>query len=260
MYTGKLVKFFKQKVTEKAQQMGKSLGNLSDPKVGSHIINLQHPKLLVRVDGRSHTDFHQQGGLLARNTLEQILSIRFSDVERYQKYNEKPFAWGACSTITELDQFLEDNKGHTKESWIHMFYGNATCLGSLKVHTGIDSDGFDKEREQLVIEDLPFSRWLASTCPEYRDKFQDGRLVPNAMVDFNKDLPKTLRKQDMATERNIMHWLLVNRCEETFADICQHLYANVTPVALARRFEGDATIVDAIEYFTSASSPAQPRL
>lgn len=257
MYSGKFYTIFKQTVVDKTQRIGKGLSNLSNPKVGAPLINLQQPKLLVRVDGRSPIDFQQQGGLVARNTLEQILSIRFSDVERYQKFNENPFAWGACSTITELEAFLAANKTHTNNSWIHMFYGEATCLGTLKVDTGISSDGLDHEREQLVLKNLPFERWLASTCPQYRTKFLDGGSVPNAMVDFNKNLPKILRKENMATERNILNWLLVNQCEEVFADLCQHLYTDSTPASLTRRFEDDITLINAIEYFTKTSESQQ---
>lgn len=253
MYTGKFLAQLTKHFMEKSVAIGTKVGNLGNPKVGQPLIKLQKPKLLLRVDGRSLTEFHQQGGLTARRAIDEVLDIRFIDVEQYQKYNKNPFAWGACTTFTPLEKFIQQNKSHTQNSWIHMFYGNASCLGSLKIETGIESDGYDTEHEQLVLEHLPFNQWLASTCPAYRTKFLDGKLVPNAMAEFNKSLPKSLRKSDLATEENILNWLLLNNSEEVFAELCNNLYTGVPTQTLAMRFGGDKRIVEAIEYFQKLS-------
>ncbi|WP_298624295.1 hypothetical protein [uncultured Legionella sp.] len=261
MHSGKLLyTLFKEKIVATAQKAGEKLSNLENPNVGSPLIKLQRPTLLVRVDTRSHIDFHRLNGLVARNTEEEIMSIRFSDVEAYQKYNTNKFAWGACRNMTELEFFLDNNKDHTEGAWIHMFYGDATCLSTLKIDTGISPDGLDSESEQLVLKDLPFKHWLASTCPQYRSKFLDGGMVPNAMVEFNKDLPRTLRRQDLATERNTLRWLLMNNSEEIFSDLCQHLYTGMSSEGLDRRFEHDTAIVDAIEYFLRMSHSTEPKM
>ena len=249
MYSGKFFAHMKQKLKVKSNELGNTLQNLGNPKVGSPLVNLQQPKLLFRVDGRSHDILHKQGGLLARSTHDELMSLRFSDVENYQKYNDKPFGWGACSSLRHLEQFMEDNKSHTAQSWIHVFFGPATCLGLLKVHTGIEADVLDKEHEQLVLSDLSLNQWLASTCPTFQTKFLDGRMVPNVMVEFNKDLPKSMRKTDFATERNILSWLLINGSEETFAAFSKHLYTGLSTERLAHRVDGDKKIIDAIGHF-----------
>ncbi|RUR20694.1 hypothetical protein ELY21_01015 [Legionella sp. km535] len=248
MYSAKWFFHVKQKVKDKTHEIGNTLNNLGNPRVGRPLVKLQQPKLLFRVDGRSHAMLHNQGGLIARATKDELMALRFSDVEQYQKFNENPFGWGACSSLKHLEQFIKDNRTHTIQSWIHIFYGSATCLGMLKIDTGIEADSLDIEHEQLVLEHQPLEQWLASTCPTYQSKFLDGRMVPNLMVEFNEDLPKTMRKTDFISERNILNWLLVNGSEETFAAFCQHLYTDMSSERLASRVEGDERIIGAVEY------------
>ncbi|WP_454781597.1 hypothetical protein [Legionella sp. WA2022007384] len=224
---------------------GKGL-SIGDPVVGNKIIELQRSSLLVRVDGRSLEQLFQQNGLLPRVSGMKLETLRFSHVERYQKYNEEPFAWGACSSLHDLMRFIKNNSSHTQDAWIHKFYGRATSLMVLKWETGIESEGHDDEKEELVVEHVPFAQFIASTCPKYREKFLSGGLVPNAMFEYNNSLPKSMRKSDLLTEGDVLSWLLINNCEEAFTTICQTSYSNLSQQTLKRRFEGDQKILDAI--------------
>ncbi|WP_454784762.1 hypothetical protein [Legionella sp. WA2024007413] len=241
-----------------AKYSPKKFFNVSDPVVGHKIVGLQRSTLLLRVDGRSLEKLFQQNGLVPRVPNYALQTIRFSDVERYQKFNEGPFAWGACSSLKDLIRFMEKNSSHTENAWIHKFYGKATSLSILKLETGIESEGHDDEKEQLVVEHVPFEQFIASTCPKFREKFLSGGLVPNAMFEYNSSLPKSMRASDLLNEGTVLTWLMINNCEETFTTICQNTYGSLSKEALERRFDGDKKIVDAI--ISAVGSPLQMHL
>ncbi|QMT61816.1 hypothetical protein [Legionella sp. PC997] len=232
--------------------------NVRNPVVGPKIVGLQCPSLLIRVDGRSLEKLFQQNGLVPRVSECALQSIRYSDVEDYQKFNEQPFAWGACSSLKDLIRFIEKNSSHTQNAWIHKFYGRATSLSILKMEVGMESDGHDDEKEQLVVEPVPFEQFIASTCPKFRDKFLSGALVPNAMHEYNGSLPKSMRASDLLNEGTVLTWLMINNCEETFTTICQNTYGSLSKEALERRFDGDKKIVDAI--ISAVGAPLQMHL
>lgn len=228
----------------------------SDPVVGHHIIKLQRQSLLIRADARDLEVLKHQDGFTPRISAEHLKAIRFSNVERYQKFNEDPFAWGACGSLQDLMYFLQSNKSHTDRSWIHKFYGKATPLILLKLEAGIDSEGYDKEKEKMVIEHIPFSQFIASTCPKYREKFLSGGLVPNAMHEYNSDLPKTMRQEDLHSESSVLTWLMINNSEKTFTEICQTLFGNVGQENLQYRFKDDPKLIDAINCALGTDAPA----
>lgn len=260
MYSGKFFTSLKQQATKKFLQAAEVLHNLEDPEVGAHLVNLQRPQLLVRVDGRCHINFQQQDGLIVRNHPDRIVSLRQTDVEQYQISNKNPFAWGACPTMAQLEYFLVRNEVQTAKSWIHAFYGNATCLSTLKEQANIPPNGFDKECELLVIQHISFNQWLASIDPQYRDKLLDGSSVPNAIADLNENLPRTLRKEDLDTEENMLGWLLINNSEEAFAALSRHLYTGVSSEVVSRRCNGNTWLVDAIEHTLSENNTSQFRM
>ena len=220
---------------------------MSNPSVGHNILKLQIPSLLIRVDGRGLEYLHKQDGLLPRVSIDHVKSIRFSHVEQYQKYNEEPFAWGACASLKDLLVFIKQNESHAKKAWIHKFYGKGTSLLHLKYDTGIESEGHDNEKEVLVVTHVPFKQFIASTCPKYREKFLEGGMVPNAMAEYNSDLPKVMRMSDLYTEQDVLAWLLVNKSEQTFIELCKDLYSDVPKEALKMRFDGNIKLVDTID-------------
>lgn len=240
-------KFHTNNFFKKSSNIGKTLFELGDPLVGKKIIKLQQKSLLIRADGRGLGLLHQQNGLLPRIPEKQLEGVRQSQVERYQKFNDAPFAWGACSSLQDLLVFLKHNKSHAENCWIHKFYGKATPLIVLKYEVGIESEGLDKENETMIVEHIPFKQFIASTCPKFRDKFMNGGLVPNAMHDYNPYLPKSMRISDLLTEKSILTWLMINNSEQAFKEICLSLFQNMTSEALALRFPQEPDLLSAIQ-------------
>lgn len=231
----------------KCAQIGKFFSDLSNPVVGKKILQLQKTSILVRVDGRSLEVFSKQDGLIPRVELNHVVNVRHTRVERYQKFNEDPFGWGACTSLKDLKVFIEQNKSHTQNAWIHKFYGKATSLAHLKLETGMETEGHDDEKEEIIVEHVPFKHFLASTCPKYRDKFLQGGLVPNAMALYNPDLPKSMRINDLFTEADVLSWLLINNSEKTFEELCRTIYTDVSKETLTIRFDGNGKLIDAID-------------
>lgn len=238
-------KFFSNGVLEKGIGYGKGLFEMADPLVGNQILKLQKNSLLARVDGRGLDVLYQQNGIMPRISESQLQTIRHSNVERYQKYNEQPFAWGACNSIQDLLTFITQNKSHTEKSWIHKFYGKSTPLLMLKYATGIEAEGLDQEKEEIIVQHVPFSQFIASTCPKYRERFLNGGMVPNAMYEYNHDLPKSMCIANLLTEQGVLTWLLINKAERAFTDVCKAIYAEMTQEMLAERFR-NPQLVDAI--------------
>lgn len=234
---------------EKVYKVGKHVVNICDPKVGPAVWRLQSSKLLIRVDGRSLKDLYTSGGFKARVSKQNVLDLRHTDIEQYQRYNINPFGYGACTSFPHLQKFISGNKSHTDTAWIHTFYGEATSLNLLKLDQGLELAPEDHEEEHMVVKDVPFEQILASTCPAYREKFLDGKLVPNAMRDFNDLLPKSMRHSDLNSDAHILTWLLANNAEEIFAGVCQTLYPGKSEDMLMRMFDGDKRLVSAVQYF-----------
>jgi hypothetical protein len=227
-------------------KMTEQLVFASNPKVGKQVLKLETPGIFLRVDGREPLIFQQEGGLKPRVNNEQIVNLTFDDIINYQRFNQNPFGWGACRSFLELANFIANNKSHTDSKWIIAFYGSGTSLLDLKFHTGIESDGFDIEAEQLVFNHVPFDNFLVATCPNFRVKLMDGLLVPNLMHDFNPSLPKTLRKSDLSSGKQLLSWLLRHNCEEAFTSVCAHLYRDKPESTLKIMLEGDTYLVGAV--------------
>jgi hypothetical protein len=234
------------------------LFDLSDPFVGDQIIKLQRPTLLIRVHGsRPINTLFDRDGFHPRIPTAAIPSVRYSRVEQYQKYNEDPFAWGACATAKDLRVFMDVNKGHTDTKWIYKFYGHSTSLLSLKLNAGIEVHGHDNELEEIFINHIPFSQFIAATCPKYRDKFLAGDLVPNEMHAYNQSLPKQLCFSDLESEDAVLKWLLNNDSKETFAKVSTYLYGNVCQNSLDRRL-GDSSLADSVRSVLDTGSSLKP--
>ncbi|AWN75220.1 hypothetical protein [Legionella anisa] len=231
-------KFFK--ITER-------LFNASNPKVGKDMCKLEKPGLFMRVDGRKPSIFHQEGGLKPRTNKELLFNLTFDDVINYQRFNQNPFGWGACRTFLELAKFITNNKSHTDSKWIIVFYGTGTSLLDLKFKTGIESDGYDIEVEQLVFNHVPFANFLVATCPKFREKFMDDLLVPNLMHEFNPSLPKNVKKSDLSSAKQLLSWLLRHNSEEAFISVCAHLYRGKSEETLNVMLEGDTKLVKAVQ-------------
>lgn len=246
------IKFF-----DKGANIGRIFLEMSDPVVGNEIIKLQKASLLVRVDGRALDFFHQQNGLPPRVPISQLLHVRHSTVCEYQRFNKDPFGWGACTSLKNLMVFMDKNKSQAQDSWIHKFYGKSTSLMMLKYKTGIESEGHDNEHEELIVEHIPFSQFIASTCPKYREKFMSGGLVPNVMHDYNPDLPKSMRISDLLTEKDVLTWLLINNAEQTFVELCKTVYADMPEEMLGRFFLQDQKILSAINSVLKTTSALQ---
>lgn len=127
----------------------------------------------------------------------------------------------------------------------------------LKYKTGIESEGHDNENEELIVEHIPFSQFIASTCPKYREKFMSGGLVPNVMHDYNPELPKSMRMSDLLTEKDVLTWLLINNAEQTFVALCKTVYADMPKDMLERFFQHEPQILSAISRALEATSALQ---
>lgn len=223
-----------------------TLKNFNDPIIGKKIIELQRPTFLIRADGRSLTELKKLDGFQPRVHPNRIENARHSCIQRYQQYNEDPFAYGACQSIKDLTVFISENSSHVNNAWIHKFYGLSTSLGYLKVETGIEIEAHDRENEEIFIEHIPFKQFIASTSPEYRQKFLDNKLVPNAMKAFRDELPKEMKMEDLFTEETVLLWLLRNDCEVVFSEICEALYANAPKNELQFRLNNNVSLIDTV--------------
>ncbi|HHF7367727.1 TPA: hypothetical protein ACPSKY_002868 [Legionella bozemanae] len=250
-------KFYSCKFFDKGASIGRRFLEMSDPVIGNEIIKLQKTSLLVRVDGRAPDIFHQQGGILPRVPKTQLLNVRHSTVCEYQRFNKDPFGWGACTSLKDLMVFIDKNKSQAQNAWIHKFYGKSTSLMMLKYKTGIESEGHDNENEELIVEHIPFSQFIASTCPKYREKFMSGGLVPNVMHDYNPELPKSMRMSDLLTEKDVLTWLLINNAEQTFVALCKTVYADMPKDMLERFFQHEPQILSAISRALETTSALQ---
>ncbi|WP_131778434.1 hypothetical protein [Legionella bozemanae] len=250
-------KFYSCKFFDKGASIGRRFLEMGDPVIGNEIIKLQKTSLLVRVDGRAPDIFHQQGGILPRVPKTQLLNVRHSTVCEYQRFNKDPFGWGACTSLKDLMVFIDKNKSQAQNAWIHKFYGKSTSLMMLKYKTGIESEGHDNENEELIVEHIPFSQFIASTCPKYREKFMSGGLVPNVMHDYNPELPKSMRMSDLLTEKDVLTWLLINNAEQTFVALCKTVYADMPKDMLERFFQHEPQILSAISRALEATSALQ---
>lgn len=74
----------------------------------------------------------------------------------------------------------------------------------------------------------------------------DGREIPNAMYSYNSSLPKSLSKQDLLTEQDILAWLLRHDAEEPFTDLCQTVFTDMPQDILEYLFQENTGIVSAI--------------
>ncbi|KTD42892.1 hypothetical protein [Legionella parisiensis] len=250
-------KFSSYKFFDKSVNISKSFLEMGNPAVGNEIIKLQKTSILVRLDGRAPSIFHQQGGILPRIPRSELLNVRHSTVCEYQRFNKDPFGWGACASLKDLMVFIDKNKSQAQYSWIHKFYGKSTSLMMLKYKTGIESEGHDNENEEIIVEHIPFSQFIASTCPKYREKFMSGGLVPNFMHDYNADLPKTMRISDLLTEKDVLTWLMINNAEKTFVELCKTVYADMPEEKLGRLFLRDQTILSEVRRALESTSALQ---
>ncbi|KTD76331.1 hypothetical protein [Legionella waltersii] len=234
-------------IKEKFFKMTEQLMFASNPKIGKQVLKLETRGIFIRVDGREPLIFQQDGGLKPRANKEQILNLTFDDIINYQRFNQNPFGWGACRSFLELAKFIANNQSHADSRWIIAFYGSGTSLLDLKFHTGIESDGYDMEAEQLVFNHVPFTHFLVASCPNFRPKFMDDLLVPNLMHDFNPSLPKTVRKSDLCSDKQLLSWLLKHNCEEAFTSVCAHLYRDKSEFTLKMMLEGGTYLVEAVQ-------------
>jgi hypothetical protein len=227
------------------------LVNLSDPCIGKHLVELQKKTFISRVDGRSPEHFLKQGGLIERISALELKEVRFSRVEKYQKYNENPFAWGACPSILDLAQFVNENQSNTENAWIHKFYGKATSLFLLKYETGIESESFDYEKEHLILETIPFSQFLVSIDPKFQKKFLNGSLVPNKMAELSPDLPKTVRFTDLQSDTTILLWLIRANSHAPFANLCKIMYSDKSEQKLHSCFKESKEVYNEVKMMLS---------
>lgn len=232
---------------DKFFKLTEQLFHASNPKVGKDMFQLEVHGLFFRVDGRKPSIFHQEGGLKPRVDKERLFNLTFDDIINYQHFNQNPFGWGACRTFLELAKFIANNKSHADSKWIVVFYGTGTSLLNLKLKTGIESDVYDFEDEQLVFNHIPFGNFLVATCPKFREKFMEDLLVPNLMHEFNSSLPKTVRKSDLSSSKQLLSWLLKHNSEEVFISVCAHLFQGKSEATLNAMLEGDKLLIKAVQ-------------
>ncbi|MFA6302646.1 MAG: hypothetical protein WC627_05885 [Legionella sp.] len=243
-----MIRFFKT-----AGELMVHAAKIGNPTVGPTLIKLQRPTILSRVDSRTLNELQNSDGFNLRVSESHLRSVTTNCIENYQKYSVKPFGWGACTSVSDAQKFIMGNQQHTDKSWIHIFHGHAVSLSELKIHTGIEGDGFDGENESIVIKHVPFQNIIASTNPVSRDKFFSGMLVVNAMNEFNPKLPKVMKISDLESDGTILRWLMSHDSEEIFAVVCKELFKDYTKEQLTIRFKGEQSLINAIEYSLEAS-------
>lgn len=223
------------------------LANLSNPVVGDRLMKLQRPGLYYRIDGRSFRELYEQGGLPQRVATEMLMILRATEIEQYQKYNNNPFAWGSCSSLKDLHDFMQGNLSQSARSSVHVFRGSASSLNAFKIDANIESQGLDSEREHLVLTSVSPDQFIASTSPKYRNKFMANELVPNAVYEINKDVPKSMRQSDIASAESTLAWLMTHNCEDEFRRLSLQ-YVNLSQETLTKRFQdSDTALLRAVQ-------------
>lgn len=105
----------------------------------------------------------------------------------------------------------------------------------------------------IVVQHVPFQNIIASTNPVSREKFFSGKLVVNAMTEFNPKLTKVMKISDLESDVTILRWLMNHNSEETFAVVCKELFKDYTKEQLTIRFKGEQSLISAIEYSLEAN-------
>lgn len=230
------------------KQVSNTLSHFANPVVGTQVISMQRASLLARVHGERVEILAEKDGFLPRISPQELARISVERIQKYQEFNEAPFGYGACESMEQLAQFMADCKTHADSGSVYTFYGKSVSMGELKIELGLEASRYDKESEQIIMQHIPFKQFLAATCPKYREKLMGGLLVPNAMHEYNKELPKMMRMSDLQSEKNVLQWLLINDAEQAFNDFARYVYGNATEESLQRRFNSkeDQALLEAI--------------
>ena len=215
-----------------------------DPRIGHHLIKHQAPQYLLHLSAHP-VEIINERGFPARLPETDIAGITRTRLDDYQSLNANKFALGACSSYPDLAEgFIAGNPSLAKDRILYAFYARAVDITLFRAdHLG-EANERDYEREHLVLEDVPSTSILVATGPEYRQKFEDGLLVPNEMADFDSRLPKSFKIKDIEKLSTVIAWLLEHDCTETAQTLCSSMFNQKSEQYIRYHLNDDQRLID----------------
>lgn len=186
---------------------------------------------LIRLDSRTSAAISAKKGF--PETPVDLDTISNMHLAMHQ-LGHHPLGLGANITLKDLRKGFLKFHPEARQRTLFGFSGSVINLNFLTARLGraemsyTDSDGqFDREKEFVVQQHVPFHRFLFATSFKYREAFDNNVRVPNELFEFNPKLPKTLTQDDIKDVTSTITWLLEHDAELPAQTLVRYLFSNI---------------------------------